>query len=204
MTHSIYEELVSMTDADDFMLRSKINLLGIGHIFDYAFHKYQPAGTFKPIVFYCCHAYSWESKLLRIGADRLKTKLRIAQLVNLPEYLTEDVIHLKDQFLSDSFQEFLHLYRENSDFIHLASLQDAYGQIMLASTRFQDDGKGLTDLEAKLKNLKRAGELLVEIQEREEKMLARYRILDAPKNDFLNRDPGDINPLRFETSPLIR
>jgi hypothetical protein len=204
MTYSIFDEISALSGADGLTMHTKLVELGIAQIFDYPWHKHHPAGNFTAIVLYTAHTYSWETRMVRIGADWQQTKIRIAQKVELPQYLYDEVVHLKDQMLAECFNEFLHLYHENMDYVHLTSLKDLYQQIMSQSTRFQPDEEGNSDLGAKFKNIQRATELKEQIKAIEDEVTARYRILRAPKSDFKYDNTEHGNPLKVENSRLIR
>jgi hypothetical protein len=194
-----------MSQEEGLMIYKKLELIGIAQIFDYAWHKYHPAGHFAAIVLYAVHTYSWETKMVRIGADWQKTKIRIAQKVNLPQYLYDDVVNLADQYLANTFQEFLNLYNDNIDYVHLTSIKELYQQIMAEATRYQPAEKAETaDLSLKFKNLQRASELKEQIKTLEDELVAKYRLLAGAKSDFKYDHIEHGNPLQLENSKMIR
>lgn len=204
MVNSIYDTLTEMSDQDGLAIRKQLIDMGLAQIFDYAWEKHHPAGNFKAVVLYTVYTYSWETKLVRIGVDWQKTKIKIAQKVGLPTYLYDAIVHLKDQFMSETFQEFLYLYRDNMDYVHLTSLKELYQQVMSQASRFNTDEAGNADLPAKIKNIKQATEIKTEIANIEEEVTAKYRILNSSKAEFKYDHTEHGNPLKLENSKLIR
>jgi hypothetical protein len=206
MTYSIYDEITGMSEFTKEQVKDKLAELHLLHIFAYPLQNHWEDDWFKPIVIFAAYAYSWESKMIRIGADWLKTKVSIAQRVALPEVAYEDVVHLKDSNMADCFMNFLHLYRDNMDYVHLTSIKDFYQQIMMNTTKLRvvDGTEGKTaNLEDKFKDLRKGRELFDEIQEMEKELLDKYKILNVPKGDFKESLKERGNPLQVENSKYI-
>jgi hypothetical protein len=205
MVYSIYEEIISLSGGTKEDMKNKLAELNIAHIFHYPMTEHFEDDWFKPVVLYAAHAYSWESKMVSIGADWLKTKVSIAKRVALPEVAFEEVVHLKNAKFADCFMNFLHLYRDNMDYVHLTSLKEFYQQIMMNTTRLTAEGTEgkLANLDDKHADLRKGTKLFEEIEELEEKLKTKYKTLQLPMSDFkdLMRDKG--NPLKIENSKYI-
>lgn len=201
MVISIYEEIVSLDKATQQDMKDKLVQLNIHEMFEHALAIYPE--VFKQIVIYTAHAYSYESKLLRIGADWQKNKNDIAVKVGLPEEYFGKVVNLEDKRLTECFGAFLNMYHDNMDFIHLINLKETYQEVIILSKTTQDDA-GKSDISARIKMMQTAEELLESIETQENKIKSRYRILNNPLKDFEHAIADNrSNPLKLENNPLI-
>lgn len=221
MVYSIYEELTSLTTASTDEVKAKLAELNLATLFRYLYEgtiiesrkkegtdeveavevTLMEKGWLRPVVMYAAYTYSWESKMVTIGRDWLRQKMAIAQKVFLPTDAYEAVVHLKDQKMSDAFMDFLYLYRDNMDYVHMTSLKEMYQQIMSGATKIKEG----TNLEDKWSDMQKGNKLRKEIQEIEDELSKKYEITQMQGKDFKERFNREqhINPLFLENSPLI-
>lgn len=204
MTFSLYDELTSLTNATQTEVKNKLIDLNLAYIFAYVVEKHEEKNWLRPIVQFAAYAYSWESKMVVIGRDWQKTKMQIAQRVNMPPEAYDPVVYLQDEKMADCFAMFLGLYRENMDYVHLVSLKDLYQQVIRNATKFVADEQGNADMNKKIRDIESADDLKEKIDRMEERLTQKYRILNAPKTDFKYDQREHGNPLKIENSKLIR
>lgn len=196
MTISIYDELISLEKGTSQEVKDKLVSLNLANMFKYALENYW--GIFKQIVLYTAHAYSYESKLLRIGADPEKNKIEIAQVCGIPEDQYDNIIRLGDKELSQCFYNFMNLYLENLDFVHLVNLRETYQETVKLS-------RDSSDTKERIKMMKDAEELKDSIEQHEVKVKAHYRILNNPLKDFEHvMVDNKLQTLKLENNPLIK
>lgn len=207
MTYSIYDEicLLEKNNATNKDVRDKLIEIGIYNIFSEAYEKYQESGTFRLVVYFVAHGYSYESKKIIIGMDWKKCKLSIAAAVKLPTDHYADIIDMKDSMMQNCMNNFLNLYKQNVDFVHVQHLKDMYQRIIEMGTKFKTEDDGSADLKDNFTNITRAEELLDKIRRHELKMKKEYRSLTSPMEELSSVLPTNfkVDSLNVEHSQYI-
>lgn len=201
MLHSLYEKITGAPDNQQ-QVKDLLVECGIAYIFDDILKNHWENGWFIPIVKYAAYTYSWETKMIRIGMDFRRAKLRIAEKVKLPIEAYDNVIDLKDPSIAMCMNRFLMLYRENFDYVDLTNKKELYQQIIQAATSFKPDEAGNVDIEAKVQAGKSADKFATDIKKLEAELLEKYRLLNPAIDEFKNMPRG--NPLAYENAPYLR
>jgi len=160
-------------------------------------------GTGRIIMTYLAYAYSEKSDLLILDARYGAEKKKIAELVQLPEFLYGAIVLMSSKTFKDVVYDYLE-YQQDRDWHELVAERETYELLMDSQSRSRNedgtiDFKQLTDIG------KARAEQRRQVKELEDNFKKRYA--------FVAENQADINKLRdssakrgagVENSPFIK
>lgn len=158
---------------------------------------YQGKDVAKIALLYIMHAYSIDSEAVLLESNWAKNKKAIADKVQLPDHMWNDLVMLKSKPVQQVIRDYLS-FQQDDDWKHLQMNRDVYELTIDAIYVGKGEGVDFSDIISKRKL---AGELRDEITQLQEAFKDKYRFVYENLGEIAKvvaNDKGGSNSLNIE------
>jgi hypothetical protein len=159
----------------------------------------------KSILLYIIFAYSKDSSYLIYGRGSETQKLKIAEVVQLPDYAVKDVCGLKDDTICDTVMSYLE-YQAERDFQHYMMKRKLYDDMLGMTTRTMTKEDGKVDFKAIVDAAKYMDDLLENIKAFEKQQRQEWKFKDDNEAEIKSVQDSfkkPVSSLSIENNPEL-